>query len=110
MTMLAGRDERRSFFARHVELWKRSGLSMAAYCRREEIAYGSFVQWCRRLDEATDGQEQSVSFVEVVPHQASSSTRGAVAIEIASDVRILVPAMTGEELGALVVALRSAAR
>lgn len=110
MTVPARSDERRSFFARHVELWKRSGLSMAAYCRREEIAYGSFVQWCRRLDEATDGPAKSVSFAEVVAHEAPLSQPVGVAIEVARDVRIVVPAMTAEELASLVVALRSAAR
>jgi hypothetical protein len=83
---------------------------MAAYCRREEIAYGSFVQWCKRLDEAADDTEKSVSFVEVVAHQTRSSDSGAVAIEIASDVRIVVPAMTAAELAALVATLRSTGR
>lgn len=110
MTVPARSDERRSFFARHVELWKRSGLSMAAYCRREQIAYGAFVQWCRRLDGAAAGDEKPVSFVEVVTHQTRSSESRAVAIEIASDVRIVVPAMTAVELASLVAALRSAAR
>jgi hypothetical protein len=85
MAAPTGNDERRSFFARHVQLWKRSGLSMAAYCRREEIAYGAFVQWCRRLDGAAAGDEKPVSFVEVVTHQTRSSEPGAVVADFDRD-------------------------
>lgn len=34
-----------------VSRWLQSGLSMAVFCRREEIAYWKFLSWRKRLEE-----------------------------------------------------------
>ena len=48
-----------------------SGLSMAAFCRREGIAKGTFSKWMHRLEGS---EVEPASFVELVPPVASSST------------------------------------
>ena len=49
---------------------RRSGLSMAAFCRREELTYQSFVTHARRVpavvaDERTDAELALPEFVEI---------------------------------------------
>lgn len=53
----------------HVLLWESSGLSKAAYCRRENLTYSTFCSWCREYEDGKDefilldsiGTENSVS-------------------------------------------------
>ena len=59
---------------------RRSGLSMAAFCRREELTYQSFVTHARRVpavvaDERTDAELALPEFVEIgMPGPASASS------------------------------------
>jgi len=52
-------DERQA----HLDLWRESGLSRAAYCRKAGLTYQTFVNWVRReqshgLDaESTDSPD-----------------------------------------------------
>jgi len=34
-----------------IKSWKQSGLSQAAYCRREKISYSTFLYWRRRYEK-----------------------------------------------------------
>ncbi len=61
----------------HIDLWRSSGLSRAAYCREAGLDYGSFTRWARAVDagrdgEATDG-EASSAFIEVSTVEGRSS-------------------------------------
>lgn len=53
----------------HVELWEKSGMSRAAYCREAGIAYHLLTDWVRQRNRAReaeqDGAESSAGFVEV---------------------------------------------
>lgn len=68
----------RQFWIDHVNQWKRSGLSKAAYCQLHSINAGSFYNWSRPARDkaesaATDGREieldiqseKSLTFVPV---------------------------------------------
>lgn len=41
---------RRSFWSIHVEAWRRSGVSRAAYCRDNRLSTGTFSRWLRALE------------------------------------------------------------
>lgn len=56
-----GRQKKRKFWQRHVENWKRSGLTQAEYCRRYNLSAKSFTYWKVRLK----GSAESISFVPV---------------------------------------------
>lgn len=46
--------DRETLWAQRRELvsrWEQSGLSMAEFCRREDIAYWKFLSWRKRLEE-----------------------------------------------------------
>jgi hypothetical protein len=47
---------------RWVQAWEASGLSAAAFCRREGLAYQAFLRWGK-----LGGSQPRVEFVEVVP-------------------------------------------
>ncbi len=59
------RAERRAIWAKHIELWKASGLTQRAYCEREAIAYDTFRRWGDRLDKAQDQSNGAVRFIPV---------------------------------------------
>ena len=76
------REER----AAHIDLWRSSGLSRAAYCRESGLSYGSFTQWVRdagvgRKTAATargapaESPEAGVGFVEL-PVRAKGASCG----------------------------------
>lgn len=39
----------------HVLSWQSSGLSKAAYCRREGLVYATFCSWCREYESGQSG-------------------------------------------------------
>ena len=53
----------------HVELWRESGLSRAAYCRQSGLTYATFAQWVQRMNavgrEQTDGADGEDAFIEL---------------------------------------------
>ena len=53
--------ERRRFWENHIEHWRISGLSQAAYCRRNQIKAHRFYYWRRRLSASQD----EISFLPV---------------------------------------------
>ncbi len=75
--MRYSKDERRA----HVELWRESGLSKAAYCRTAGIAYHCLVSWCASAgaDDGTSGHGPSIQASEVM----SDDSQGEAFVEIA---------------------------
>ena len=57
-------SERESYWQGVVARQKRSGLSIAAFCRKEQISAPSFYQWRRRLTNGS-GSEPAPQFVPV---------------------------------------------
>jgi len=47
-----------------IQRWRRSSLSVAEFCRRQEIAQASFYQWRKRL-EAEEPRAESLRFVQL---------------------------------------------
>jgi hypothetical protein len=35
---------------KHVEAWRKSGLSMAAYCQANGLNYNQFTRWRKKVD------------------------------------------------------------
>lgn len=58
--------EKREHWLGRLEEQRLSGLSMAAWCRREGVPYWKFLYWRRRLNGASAGSSESVAFHEIV--------------------------------------------
>lgn len=56
-------SEWRAIFKR----FEASGMSQAGFCRREEIAKGSFSNWKKRFEEEEESGGTAAGFVEVGP-------------------------------------------
>jgi len=54
--------------------FEKSGLSESAFCRREKISRGTFVEWKRRF--CAEGSGAIVPFIEVAPLETSAPPRG----------------------------------
>lgn len=39
------KENKRAFWARHIQQWKESDLKQEAYCAQEKIGYSSFSKW-----------------------------------------------------------------
>ena len=69
-------EERRA----HVELWRESGLSRAAYCRQSDLTYATFTQWVQRMNgtgcEQTNGVEGEDAFIELQVGHGQARGRG----------------------------------
>ena len=63
----------------HVELWRESGLSRAAYCRQSGLTYATFVQWVQRAGETrherVDGADNEDAFIELSVARGRSRSR-----------------------------------
>ncbi len=70
------------------EQFSTSGLSMRAFCQREDLATGTFSKWMHRLD---DRDEQPAAFVELSRRVAPSSSTldaGEYELELPGGVRL----------------------
>ena len=56
-------EERRRYWRDLLTRGRRSGLSVAAFCRRHEVSPAAFYRWKRRLAGETSGKSTEVSFV-----------------------------------------------
>jgi hypothetical protein len=78
-------EERRAWWLERIAAQAGSGLSGRAWCEREDVSYGSFIQWRRRLGEESAG-EKPLSWVRVLPGEVHASSLlvriGAVGIEV----------------------------
>lgn len=43
-------DKKEGFWRGHLEAWKKSELSKRGYCTENNLAYSSFMAWCREID------------------------------------------------------------
>jgi len=62
--------QKREFWRRHIEQWRRSGSTQAEYCRRHKLSTKSFTYWKGRHREPdklemSTGQKEPVRFVAV---------------------------------------------
>lgn len=92
----------------HVNLWRESGLSRAAYCREAGLSYATFTQWVQRAKKqgyaaqegphdtpagASDGERSAGGFIEVHPRILPDRCRvqAAIRVEIlGADVAVLL--------------------
>lgn len=83
------KTEKESFWRKHITAQERSGKSQSAYCRKENLAYGSFRFWKKKLAalEADTGQ-----LVEIpVAIQATDEKSHVLEIILSYPPRISIP-------------------
>lgn len=59
------RAERSVQWAKHIEGWKKSGLTQPRYCERESISYETFKRWRQRLRAGGVVRRSAPRFVPV---------------------------------------------
>lgn len=101
------RDERVTTLAqraRWVADYRQSGLTMAAYARREGLAYSSFASWVLKSARSSGRQLSAVRFAEVeLPPARSAAWAG---LEVRLNDGTLLRSSRVDELAALTRALR----
>ncbi len=110
----------RTFWQAHVEAWRDSGETQAAYCRRLGLSAVTFSGWKRRLEReqlAGVGQSSgqacaSAELLAVALDDGGASDSGAdtgICVEVGTDVRLRLSAdFDAPSLTRAVVALRDA--
>jgi hypothetical protein len=71
--------------------WRASGLSVAEYCRRNDIPAWKFRYWREKTNREARGAARGGRFVEL-PFSDSSADNGKLVVELASGVRIRLEA------------------
>jgi len=107
-------SEKPGFWQDHIGLWRKSGLSQAAYCREQGLRVNRFSYWKRRLESGgkTSGLEASLVRVPVLAgsglleDSTSGATSAVLEVRIGERYRISVGAgFVAAHLQALVRAL-----
>ena len=92
--------EARARWARLLKQWRRSGLTMLAWCAEQEVSYAQFCKWRRRLEAKEEAA--ALILIPVVP----STTRSALVVWLPGGVGIAVePGFDAALLAAVVRAL-----
>jgi hypothetical protein len=102
----------RSYWRTQLNDWKRSGLSKAAYCRRERINITTFYYWCgvfkqrqssRDRKRSTEGPAVNPSFVPVTLHREPTAV---MTVQLADVTLSCHQLIAPEQLGAWLTAIR----
>jgi len=56
-----------------IASWKKSGLSQAAFCRRERISLSTLSYWIRKIGKSSRKARSKQSFVELAPSMSPST-------------------------------------
>ena len=64
---MASRSERAGFWRDHVEGWRRSGQTQAAYCTEQGVSVKSLAYWLRRFRQEGFDQPEPLTLVAVRP-------------------------------------------
>lgn len=105
-------ENRERIWREKVERQKGSGLSVAAYCRRERISEASYYYWKRRLAESkdkpkTESHEGNGRFVAI---DLPQSARDQLEVVLRNGRRVVVPDRFSENtLRALLAILEDSA-
>ena len=77
------------FWRQALARWQRSGLSVSAFCAREELTTWTFRRWQRELGRR---DRESVSFlpVHITSPTTSTTARAGIEIVLADGQRLLV--------------------
>ena len=70
------------------EQFSTSGLSMRAFCQREDLATGTFSKWMHRLGEPDGGRPAFVELSRAVPSSAENLDAGEYELELPGGVRL----------------------
>ena len=87
---------KRQYWEKQIELWSRSGLSKASFCREHNLSRWSFHYWKKRLQSSS---QEAVSFVRL-PAIAIGSVEPA-AINVRLDARYSVEVKSDFEAATL---------
>lgn len=93
----------------HLELWRESGLSKAAYCRQADLPYHRLLSWSRQAEptiEGGPGQTGEGDFIELERPSAPAVAQAGVTVELGSGHRLVIaasadPEWVGRLLGAV---------
>lgn len=100
---MAANEQRHRQWERRIAHWRASGLSMAAYCRRQRLSYWSCVRWRRRLAKAI----APATPLTLIPVVAPLASGAAITIRLADGIGIEVErGFDAALLGAVVRALQ----
>ena len=84
-------EERRRYWREVLARQRRSGLSVAAFCRRHEVSPAAFYGWKRRLAGETSGKSTEVSFVPLPLDQAVPPLAAELSLQLPNGVQVTVP-------------------
>lgn len=84
-------EERRRYWRGVVARQRRSGLSVAAFCREHEVSPAAFYSWRRRLADEMSGRSTEVSFVPLPLDQAVPPRAAEFSLQLPNGVQVTVP-------------------
>lgn len=83
--MAKSNKDKRAFWQNHVDQWRKSGLSQAKYCLKENISFHSFSWWKTR---GLKSNKSDLSFVPVVIKETEKPAAQQ------SDIHLILPNQT----------------
>jgi transposase-like protein len=105
-----GRGHRIATMTRRAELvaqYRQSGLTMAAFARRESLAYSTFAGWVWKSDRARGSSRATPSAVRFAQVQLPAAPASAASLEVRLMDGTVVRGSNAAELALLVRALRA---
>jgi len=83
-------EEKRLHWQSHIDSWKSSGLSRAAYCRQAGISYYTFRDWLVRLPSNLSETGSSLTLVKLESQAINSMFSSKESISPRSSIRFWV--------------------
>ena len=80
--MLQTRISKRMEWANKIDLWRQSGKNARVWCNENQVAYQSFLGWCKRLESEKNVESLSNPLKsEFVELKSNSKTSQGISLE-----------------------------
>jgi len=77
------------FWENHINSWKESNISQAAYCHEHDLVVHRFGYWKRKLIDINNSSVKSQGFVQLNPRQpAAVTSTSTLSLQLPNQLRI----------------------
>jgi len=92
-------DNKQRHWQQHIESWRKSELSQAAYCREHQLKPHRFSYWKRKLSVSPKSITPALNrFIQIVPESILPSTKEAAPLCVHLSNNYVIEGIQGDNL------------
>jgi hypothetical protein len=84
------KEEKTSYWQKHIDSWKASSLSQKKYCENNAVSYWNFKTWYSKLKPAIPSEAKQKKFIKIKSQEMNDAYSGKIEIIFPDKIKIIV--------------------